>query len=160
MENENLKEQFKHIPGWGIDVDWENNPVYPMKDIEEDDKSASWDRPAQQITSKEVQRSNERPKLPAVFGDTLPPAGLSGQLRRYAFHYSESKYRHWLPLLLADRVNEVEGIVADIKSGVFPNIWKERGFDAHWKYDRQKLIKNLATVAAVSIGVLILFRRK
>ncbi|TDS13158.1 hypothetical protein [Sphingobacterium paludis] len=160
MEKENLKEQFTHIPGWGVDADWENDPVYPMRDIAADDKSADWKRPAQQTTSKEVQRSNERPEHPAVFGDTLPPTGLSGHLRRYAFHYSESKYRHWLPLLLADRINEVEGVIADVKSGFFPNIWKERGYQAYWKYDRRKLINKVATVAAVSIGVWMLIRRK
>lgn len=157
---ESIKEKFKHIPGWGIDVDWENNPVYPMKDIYADDKSADWKRPEIQKSSLEIQRSNERPTLPAVFGDTLPPMGVSGLLRRYAFQFSESKYRHWLPLLLADRVNELEGVFADIKHGKIPNILAERGLYARWKYNRKKLFIDAFTVTILGIGAAMVLKKR
>jgi hypothetical protein len=34
-----------------------------------------------------------------------------------AFRFSESDLRHWLLLLLADRVNVVEGVAAEVNRG-------------------------------------------
>ncbi|WP_247233166.1 hypothetical protein [Telluribacter sp. SYSU D00476] len=139
-----------HIKGWGIDADPKNDPTYPMKQRNNDEhKGYNWERPAQQPIITEVMHSNERPNVTAVFGATVPPQGLSGQLRRYAFQYSESSYGHWLPLLLADRVNVVEGIIDDIKKGHFPNIFAERGMKAELKHNPMGLAKKVAIGALV-----------
>ncbi|WP_327486598.1 hypothetical protein [Telluribacter sp.] len=139
-----------HIKGWGIDADPKNDPTYPMKQrTNEEHKGYSWERPAQQPITSEVLHSNERPNVTAVFGATVPPQGLSGQLRRFAFQYSENSYGHWLPLLLADRVNVVEGIIDDIKQGHVPNIFAERGIKAEWKHNPEGVIKKVA------VGVLV-----
>ena len=125
-------EQYAHIIGWGIDADPDNEPTYPMKHYTGDDyHRLNYERPVQQPETVEILKSNERPTLPTVFGTVTPPSGLSGALRRYAFRFSESDYGHWLPLLLADRVNAVEGIVDDVRRGHIPNIFAERG----WKAD-------------------------
>jgi len=99
----------------------------------------------------EVLHSNERPDLTAVFGTSVPPSGLSGKIRRYAFKYSESSYGHWLPLLLADRVNVVEGLIDDIKKGHFPNILAERGWKAELKYNPVKAAGKIVAVAVISV---------
>src|SRR5690606_39028405 len=109
MEN-NPSNNHSHIKGWGVDADPENDPTYPMKLYTGDDhRRLDWERPPQQPETVEILHSNERPTVPAVFGTTLPPSGLSGAIRRQAFKYSESSFGHWLPLLLADRVHVVEG---------------------------------------------------
>src|SRR5690606_20777024 len=103
-------------------------PTHPIKhrnDAEHDDYS--WERPSQQPIDIEVQHSIERPNVSAVFGTAAPPSGLSGMIRRFAFRKSENDYGHWLPLLLADRVNMVEGLVSDIAHGKFPNYFAEKG---------------------------------
>ena len=41
-------------------------------------------------------------------------------IRRFAFKYSESSYGHWLPLMLADRVNKVEGVLDDLSTATSP----------------------------------------
>lgn len=46
--------------------------------------------------------------FPPVFGTDCPPRGLSGQLRRFAYSYPDHVARHWLMLLLADRVDAWE----------------------------------------------------
>ncbi len=84
----------------------------------------SWERPTQQPINVEILHSNERPNITAAFGTSTPPSGLSGMLRRFAFKYSESSYGHWLPLVLADRVGVVEGVLADLRHGHVPNILK------------------------------------
>src|SRR5688572_23491240 len=96
--------EYEQVKGWGVDADPENDPAYPMKrrtNLEH--AGLSWNRPRIQPADVEVLHSNERPNLPATFGDSAPPTGLSGMLRRFAFRYSESSYGHWLPLMLADR---------------------------------------------------------
>ena len=117
----------------------------------------AWQRPTQQFSSVEVLHSNERPNLPSVFGTTVPPSGLSGSIRRFAFQYSESSYLHWLPLLLADRINVVEGIIDDIKKGYIPNIFAEKGGKAVWKHHPASIVQKavVATVVLSAIGFLV-----
>lgn len=146
---------YSHINGWGIDADDNNEPTYPMKNYTGDDHNRiNWERPEQQEVNVEILHSNERPSVSAVFGTTSPPSGLSGAIRRYAFKHSENEYTHWLPLLFADRVNVVEGIIEDLKDGYFPNILAERGWAAEWKYNKKEVVKNVLTTTAVAGAIL------
>lgn len=156
-----LANDYAHIKGWGIDADPENEPTYPMKHYTGDDhKRLDWERPPLQKPTVEVLHSNERPNLTAAFGTASPPSGLSGQIRRFAFRYSESSYRHWLPLVLADRVNAIEGIIDDLKRGHVPNIFAERGWGAEWKYNRTGFIKKVAVTALVATAVIAFLSRR
>src|SRR5690349_12053431 len=114
---ENLAENYKHIKGWGIDADPDDHPNYPMKHWTGDDHNRlEYERHTPQQADVEILHSTERPGngLTTVFGTTSPPKGLSGMLRRFAFRYSEGEWTHWLSLILADRINMVEGIVDDL----------------------------------------------
>jgi len=150
------------IKGWGIDADPENDPTYPMKErTNEEHKGYTWERPAQQQEEQEILRSVERPNLTAVFGTSTPPSGLSGIIRRMAFKYSESSYGRWLPLMLADRIGVVEGIVQDLAHGKIPNIIAERGWQAEWKYNRKAVLKKAAAAAIITTAAIaILMPRK
>lgn len=152
-----------HIKGWGIDIDPKNDPTYPMKKrTDEEIRGYTWERPPQQPVNIEVLQSVERPNITAVFGTSMPPTGLSGMIRRAAFEKSESSYGRWLPLILADRVSEVEGIVDDLKKGHVPNLFVERGWTAEWKYNRKNFILKAAVVAGITGGVIacLLSRKK
>jgi hypothetical protein len=160
MEN-NLADNYKHIAGWGIDADPTNEPTHPMKHYTGDDhQRLNWDRPPQQEETVEILKSNERPNLSATFGTVSPPSGLSGAIRRYAFTFSESEYGHWLPLLVADRVNMVEGVIDDLAHGYIPNIFAEKGWKAEWKHNPKGLVIKVATMAAVTYGIVKLFSGK
>lgn len=151
-------EDYKHIKGWGIDADPENDPTYPMKKrTDEEHEGYSWERPPQQPEDVEILHSVERPNVTAVFGTSVPPSGLSGMIRRKAFKYSESSYGHWLPLVLADRIGVFEGIIEDFKRGILPNTFAERGWNSEWKYNRQNFIIKIATTAAVATAVAAFF---
>jgi len=155
MENTSL--EYKNIKGWAHDADPINDPTYPMKHkTDEEHKGYTWQRPTQQPVNVEVLHSNERPNVSAVFGTSSPPSGLSGRLRRYAFQYSEGSYGHWLPLILADRINVYEGIIDDLKRGYIPNIFAERGWKAEWKHNRQGVIKGVV-VSVVATAVFFAF---
>jgi hypothetical protein len=158
-----IADTYKNIPGWGIDADPENDPTYPMKRYTgADHDRLKYDRAPQQPQREEVLKSNERPAMTRVFGTSTPPSGLSGILRRYAFKFSEGSSGHWMTLILADRINVVEGIVDDLAHGHIPNIFAERGWNAEWKYNRKGLIKNVAIGVAITSTLLILLanRRK
>ncbi len=67
-------EDYKNIPGWGIDADPENEPTYPMKNYTGDDHNRiNYERSSQQPLTVEILQSNERPAPTAVFGTTVPP---------------------------------------------------------------------------------------
>jgi len=158
---ENTPQNYAHIKGWGVDADPENDPTYPMKQrTNEEQKGYSWERPSQQPIDQEVLHSNERPNVSAVFGTATPPSGLSGKIRRYAFKYSESSYGHWLPLLLADRVNVIEGIIDDLKRGHIPNIFAERGGKAEWQHNRAAFVRKIAIGITLTSAVVVFLYRK
>jgi hypothetical protein len=149
------------IPGWGIDADKRNDPTYPMRNIEGDEKRGmSWQRPAQQDESVEVLQSIERNNRPAVFGTSTPPSGLSGVLRRFAFRYSESDWIHWLMLMAADRVNVVEGLFQDLGRLKVPNIPVEMGLRSELAHNRNGLIKKVAISGAVVALAIVVSRRR
>ncbi len=149
------------VKGWGVDADPKNDPTYPMKRRNDgEQKGYTWTRPSQQADSVEILHSNERPNLTAVFGTVSPPKGLSGTLRRYAFKYSESSYGHWLPLMLADRVGAVEGILDDLGRGRLPNLPAELGWPAEWKHNRKGLVTRVLTgMLLVTVFISYLRRR-
>jgi hypothetical protein len=106
-----------NIPGWGADLDRANRPAVPMEHAAPPRlPGVPPARPAQQQETVEILHSIERPNITLVFGTSVPPSGLSGVIRRRAFRRSESDLRHWMLLLMADRVNVVEGMLQDASS--------------------------------------------
>lgn len=152
-----IADSKKDIIGWGIDADPKNNPTYPMKHYTgADHDRLNYDRAPQQMQNMEVLKSIERPEITRVFGSSIPPSGLSGILRRRAFKFSEGSSAHWLTLVLADRVNVVEGIIDDLAHGHVPNFFAERGWTAEWKYNRSGVIKKVAVGVAVTTALALL----
>ena len=152
---EHIAKDPSQIKGWGVDADPNNDPTYPMKHRNNGEHAGySWERPLQQPITVEILHSNERPDVTSVFGTSTPPLALSGVLRRIAFRYSESSYGHWLPLMLADRVSVVEGVLSDLKHGHVPNVFAERGWKAEWKHNRIGLARRiLVRVVLISAAV-------
>ena len=157
----NLSIDVKQIPGWGMDSDLENEPTYPMKNYTGDDHNRiNYERSLPQAPDVEILMSNERPALPAVFGNSVPPSGLSGMVRRYAFRHSEDRVRHWIPLIMADRINVWEGLAQDLAKGYLPNVFAERGLKMEMKYNPRGFGVKIITAAAVGIGLYLLLKRK
>jgi hypothetical protein len=162
MAMEHTPKDPSRINGWGVDADPKNDPTYPMKNRDDGEHAGySWERPPQQPITVEVLHSNERPDVTSVFGTSTPPSGLSGAIRRKAFRYSESSYGHWLPLMLADRVNVVEGVLGDLRHARVPNVFAERGWKAEWKHDRTNLVRRILVRAVlISTAVVYLSNRR
>jgi hypothetical protein len=158
-----MEKKINHLDviGWNIDADPENEPTYPMKKYTGDDHLRSnYQRPIQQEITAEEYHSNERPSMSAVFGTSMPPSGLSGAMRKYAFKYSENHYAHWLTLMMADRVNVIEGVLSDLMHLRLPNIFAEKGMKAQWKYDRKVVVRKAVIAVAVTIALIWWRKRK
>lgn len=154
-------DQYSHIPGWGMDADDQNDPVYPMRHYNgADHQRINYDKPPQQPVTVEILHSVERPTLSRVVSDKLPPQGLSGVIRRKAFEYSEGNALHWMGLILADRVNMIEGVIEDLSRGHIPNIIEERGWKAEWKYNKKGVIKEVLIAGALIAGAIALTSSK
>jgi hypothetical protein len=125
------------IEGWGADLDPQVRPAYPMERTPPRFINRHWDELEHQ-----------------------PPSGVSGKLRDFAFGYSENDLRHWLMLLFADRVNVVEGILQDLAHGHVPNVFKEMGGPAEWKYNRAGFYKKAAIAGGVVALLLMMNARR
>ena len=148
------------IPGWGADLDPANRPGVPMERTPPRLDNVHWDHPEQQVQTVEVLHSIERPGITPIFSSAAPPSGISGWMRKAAFKYSESDLRHWLLLLLADRVNVGEGLVQDLAQGHVPNIFAEMGGPAEWRHNRAGFVKKAVVVSAVAGLAVYLLRRR
>jgi hypothetical protein len=162
IADRNMTERTKDIPGWGMDADPENDPAYPMKHTNgADHERLNHEKAPQQPLDMEVLHSIERPGVTRVFGTSTPPSGLSGAVRRYAYKYSEATATHWMALIFADRINAVEGKLADLKQGILPNPWIERGWRAQWQHNRLAFVGKAATTALlITAGIMLLKRKK
>ena len=153
-------EQLQHIQGWGADLDRKNRPAVPMERTPPRFTDAPEGLPAQQPERVEVLVSPERPGITPIFGTVQPPSGLSGMIRRLAFKSTENDLRHWMLLLLADRVNVVEGIADDLAHGHIPNVFAEMGLKAEWKHNPAGLVKKAAIATAVVGAAYYLLNRR
>ena len=148
--------RLAHIKSWGADLDYANRPAYPMERMPARLEGDHSHAPVQQAQTVEILQSIERPGITLIFGTPQPSSGLSGMLRRAAFGYSESDLRHWLILLFADRVNMVEGLASDLRSGHVPNLFAEMGGKAEFKYNLPAAIQKVVVVTAVvGLGLLL-----
>ena len=141
------------IEGWGADLDPQARPGYPMERTPPRFINRHWDELEHQKPTVRVYHSTERPGLTPVFGTAQPPSGVSGMIRGAAFRYSENDMRHWLMLLFADRVNVVEGILDDLAHGHVPNLFKEMGGPAEWRYNRNGFMRK-AMIAGAVVGLI------
>jgi len=148
------------VVGWGVDADPENDPTWPMRDRSKDDgPGMNWARPPVQDPDVEILQSVEHKRRPAAIGTSTPPAGVSGALRRQAFRFSESQWGHWLLLILADRVNTVEGLFQDVRRGRMPNPLVEMGVVPQSR-SREAALGTAAVAGFAIAAVFLLLRRR
>lgn len=92
--------------GRGVDAPLENRPGVPMEKVPPSPVGAApWASPDLQEPRVEVLVHAQRAELTPVFGTGQPPRGLSGVLRRVAYKIPDHRVKHWMLLLLADRID-------------------------------------------------------
>jgi hypothetical protein len=159
--NSKPERDYSHIQGWGADLDHKNRPAYPMERAAPRLDGVHGAALENQPVKMRVYHSTERPGITPIYGTSVPPAGISGKLREAAYKLSENDIRHWLLLMLADRINVVEGIGQDLRRGHIPNIFAEMGVKAELKHNPVGLARKAAIAsAAIGIGYYLIKRRR
>lgn len=98
----------------GPDTERSRRPGVPMEAEPAPAAGVHWLEPERQIPAAPVFMHVGREELPAVFGTAQPPHGLSGIVRRWAYRIPEHRTRHWVLLLLADRIDVLESAARDV----------------------------------------------
>lgn len=148
------------IVGWGVDMARENRPGIP-RERTPPRIEVPYDKPVPQRQNVEVLMSVEHVERPAAFGSVQPPSGLSGVIRRAAFGWAEADIRHWLTLILADRINVVEGVIDDLAHGHIPNIFAEMGWKAKYKHNKAGFFVKIGIMSAVAgLGIYLMTRNR
>lgn len=94
----------------GIDEAPERRPGVPMEaEPPRPSPGAYWHTPERQRKRFGHLKRKGLDELTPVFGNTIPPRGASGIMRRIAYRIPEHRARHWTLLLMADRVDVLEG---------------------------------------------------
>ncbi|WP_338869132.1 hypothetical protein [Myxococcus stipitatus] len=92
------------VPGAAADLEFSSRPGVPMETIPHPLAGAR--APIRlQLSGVRVFKHAGRARLPPVYGTAQPPRWLSGLLRRAAYRIPDHRARHWMLLLVADRVD-------------------------------------------------------
>ena len=102
-----------HIPDWGVDRDPSKRPGVPRETPPRPLGGAHWRTPeAQPPPPVTVLHRPGLAELTPVFSTEVPPHGLSGRIRRFAYTFPDQVVWKWELLLVADRVDMIESGVA------------------------------------------------
>ncbi len=146
------------IAGWGTDLEPQVRPGVPRDKAPYLGIESLYPDIEPQTPPHRIHKSTEHAKLTPVFGTSCPPRGLSGKLRDVAYRWSEGRLARWMTLMMADRVDMVEGVVSDFARGRPPNLAREMGWRTEWRYNRKRVITG-AAVTAVSLAAIYLLMR-
>lgn len=114
MDTENVV--HARIPFWGVDLQRSVRPGVPKETPPRPIPHAHWVTPERQPQTVEVLRRADLSELTPVFSTAVPPHGVSGMLRRYAYRIPDDRASHWLVLMIADKVDVIESALADLVS--------------------------------------------
>lgn len=89
----------------GIDLDPSRRPGVPRLRQPEPLPNTRYPPEPQQSDVEVFMHGRPHKDFPPVYGTDVPPHGLSGLVRKAAYHYPDHVARHWLMLLFADRVD-------------------------------------------------------
>jgi hypothetical protein len=152
------------IVGWGVDLNASRRPGIPLELNQETVLSPRHHFPikSKQEPGPGVNLTVERDDYTPVIGNSKWPSFVTGPLRRFAFTFSEDTQRHWLLLMLADRINMVEGWFEDLAKGRKPMLLPRMEFRTtdHLrrilkqgpKSRQDKLLLASAAVMAIGLG--------
>ncbi len=114
------EQRMERRPSWarsgaGVDASPQARPGVPMyAERPRAPESKEWSVPPRQAGGQDHLKRAGLKRLTPVFGTANPPHGVAGAMRRLAYGYPEDLARHWMLLLLADRVDVVEDRLGEL----------------------------------------------
>lgn len=114
MEKNRQRMEHHDRPVKGADAAMSERPGVPMEKPSHEPLTPAtrWREPERMRNVPAVTRRMELKQMTPVFSTAYPPKGLSGAIRRKAYRLPETHARHWMTLLLADRVELWEHRIA------------------------------------------------
>ena len=108
------RQQQEHLdrPVAGADLPANERPGVPMEHAPRPLTATAPEHYEHMRPRRGLTRRAEARTMTPVFGTAQPLHGISGLLRRMAYSTHETRVRHWMMLLLADRVDVMERRVA------------------------------------------------
>lgn len=105
--------EHRDRPVLAADLPAQERPGVPMEHAPQALTPAAPQQIERQRPRRGVIHGRGRPMTP-VFGTAQPLSGISGILRRIAYNVRETRARHWMLLLMADRVDVMEHRIAKL----------------------------------------------
>ena len=105
------RQRLEHAnePVYGADLSRSERPGVPMEtEPRAITATVHWSDPERQRPDRRVTKRVELRQLTPVFSSANPPRGFSGVLRRAAYRIPETRPKHFMMLMLADRVDVLE----------------------------------------------------
>jgi hypothetical protein len=94
----------------GADRNPEQRPGVPREAAPHPLPGTHWIEPERQPTEGVAILPGQRDRSTPVFSTALPPRGLSGALRIAAHRIPDYRVRHWVLLLVADRIDLIQNL--------------------------------------------------
>ena len=90
---------------WGVDLDLTRRPGVPMTGLSPKPfPNTRFPPERQEGTSAVPKHGRPNRSMPPVFSTQTPLRGISGAIRAFAYRFPDHYPRHWLLLMLGDRV--------------------------------------------------------
>ena len=145
-----VPQDVRTINGWGADLDPADRPAVPME-WPSDVMTARGDVKHWQEPIVKIYRSNEMPNLTPVFGESSPPHGLSERIRDEAYQWGEGMARHWMLLMLADRVETYASFFGSLFTGQY---FREKAWGTVWRlgtpHQKRRMVATAVTVPLIA----------
>ena len=106
-DRQTQREAHRNRPTVGADISPDERPGVPMEQPKGKLTPTAPDAVERMKPRRGILHGKGRPLTP-VFGTAQPVSGFSGLLRRLAYSMRETQARHWMMLLMADRVDVLE----------------------------------------------------
>ena len=90
---------------WGVDLDPSRRPGVPMMRKPEPWPNTRFPPERQPGEPAALKHGRSNKQMPPVFSTAVPLRGLSGAIRKLAYSYPDHYPRHWVLMMLGDRVD-------------------------------------------------------
>ena len=95
---------------WAIDAGLENRPGVPRETEPHPVAGTHWTEPPNQTVTAPILIRSDLDRPTPVFSTALPPKGAIAQLRAIAYRIPDRFVRHWVLLLVADRMDALKNL--------------------------------------------------
>lgn len=144
----------------GVDLELSRRPGYSALRGIRPFPHAKWPVAQQHRRVKVFMHGRPNKTFPPVFGTDVPPRGLSGAIRAYAYRYPDHMMRHHMVRLFADRVDSWEYhakkllpvLIPALASAAFVRFLRARRLDTASELDVERRVEFVPEDGDLDVG--------